>query len=126
MNREAANLTWKTRKTMTALLPRRLKPMLRITFKLMLALLISAFVFALGAEELHATTLTYIVGTCKAGTQFTTIQAALNKSPAADVIEVCPGTYPEQLTIINAVTLGNRVRQHICDSNYIAGRGTND
>jgi len=79
--------------------------MLRIPFKLMLALLISAFVFALGAQELHATTLTYIVGTCKAGTQFTTIQAALNKSPAADVIEVCPGTYPEQLTIVNAVTL---------------------
>jgi len=79
--------------------------MLRIPFKLMLALLISAFMFALGAPELHATTLTYIVGTCKAGTQFSTIQAALNKSPAADVIEVCPGTYPEQLTIINAVTL---------------------
>jgi len=79
--------------------------MLRISFKLMLALLISAFVFAFGAQELHATTLTYIVGTCKAGTQFSTIQAALNKSPAADVIEVCPGTYPEQLTIINAVTL---------------------
>jgi hypothetical protein len=105
MKREAANLMRKTRKTMTALLPRRLKPMLRITFKLTLALLISAFVFALGAPELHATTLTYIVGTCKAGTQFSTIQSALNKSPAADVIEVCPGTYPEQLTIINAVTL---------------------
>jgi hypothetical protein len=79
--------------------------MLRIPFKLMLTLLISAFVFALGGQELHATTLTYIVGTCKAGTQFSTIQAALNKSPAANVIEVCPGTYPEQLTIINAVTL---------------------
>jgi hypothetical protein len=79
--------------------------MLRILFKLMLALLISAFVFAFGAKELHATTLTYIVGTCKAGTQFATIQAALNKSPSANVIEVCPGTYPEQLTIINAVTL---------------------
>jgi hypothetical protein len=79
--------------------------MLRIPFKLMLALLISAFVFAFGAQELHATTLTYIVGTCKAGTQFTTIQSALNKTPAANVIEVCPGTYPEQLTIINEVTL---------------------
>jgi hypothetical protein len=79
--------------------------MLRIPFKLMLTLMILAFAFAFGAQELHATTLTYIVGTCKAGTQFTTIQAALNKSPAANVIEVCPGTYPEQLTIINAVTL---------------------
>ena len=79
--------------------------MLRIRFKLMLALLISAFVFAFGAQELRATTLTYIVGTCKAGTQFTTIQSALNKTPLANVIEVCPGTYPEQLTIINAVTL---------------------
>ena len=79
--------------------------MLRILLKLMLALLISAFVFAFGAKELHATTLTYIVGTCKAGTQFATMQAALNKSPSANVIEVGPGTYPEQLTIINAVTL---------------------
>ncbi len=79
--------------------------MLRIPFKLMLALLISAFVFALGAQELHATTVTYIVGTCKSGIQYTTIQDALLASPAANVIEVCPGTYPEQLTIINEVTL---------------------
>jgi hypothetical protein len=79
--------------------------MWRIPFKLMLVLLISAFVFALGAQELHATTVTYIAGTCKAGIQYTTIQDALLASPAANVIEVCPGTYPEQLTIINAVTL---------------------
>jgi Periplasmic copper-binding protein (NosD) len=78
--------------------------MLRIPFKLMLALLISAFVFAFGAQELYATT-TYIVGTCKAGVQYITIQEALDASPSANVIEVCPGTYPEQLTIINAVTL---------------------
>jgi hypothetical protein len=79
--------------------------MLRIQFKLMLALLISAFVFAVGAQELHATTVTYIVGTCKAGIQYPTIQDALLASPSANVIEVCPGTYPEQLTIVNAVTL---------------------
>jgi hypothetical protein len=78
--------------------------MLRISFKLMLALLISAFVFAFGVQELCATT-TYIVGTCKTGVQYTTIQEALDASPLANVIEVCPGTYPEQLTIINAVTL---------------------
>jgi Right handed beta helix region len=79
--------------------------MLRILSKLMLALLISAFVFAFGAKELHASTLTYIVGTCRAGTQFSSIQGALDQKPFANVIEVCPGTYAEQLTIINAVTL---------------------
>jgi hypothetical protein len=79
--------------------------MSRIPFKLTLALLSSSFVFAFAAQELRATTLTYIVGTCKKGTQFSEIQGALDQTPHADVIQVCPGTYAEQLTIVNAVTL---------------------
>ncbi|HXY08680.1 MAG TPA: hypothetical protein VEI52_12645 [Terriglobales bacterium] len=48
---------------------------------------------------------TYIVGTCKSGTQFSTIQSALDASPAASAVQICPGTCPEQITITNPVTL---------------------
>ena len=78
--------------------------MSRILGKLMFVLVIAAALLSLGAAELHATT-TYIVGTCKAGTQFSSIQAALDAVPSPNVVEVCPGTYAEQITIINAVTI---------------------
>jgi parallel beta-helix repeat protein len=78
--------------------------MSRILSKLMFVLVIAATLVSLGAAELHATT-TYIVGTCKAGTQFSSIQAALDAAPSPNVVEVCPGTYAEQITIINAVTI---------------------
>ena len=77
--------------------------MLRITFKLMLALLISAFVFCFGARTARATT--YIVGKCKVGTRFGKIQDALNATPEPTIVEVCPGEYPEQVTITKPVTL---------------------
>jgi parallel beta-helix repeat protein len=79
--------------------------MLRILFKVMIVLSFTAAGLSFGAVELRAATITYIVGTCKAGTQFTTIQGALNASPSPNVVQVCPGGYPEQLTITNAVTL---------------------
>jgi hypothetical protein len=78
--------------------------MSRILSKLMLVLAVASAALSFGAAELHATT-TYIVGTCKAGTQFTSIQAALDAAPSPNVVEVCPGTYAEQITIINAVTI---------------------
>lgn len=78
--------------------------MSRILSKLMFVLVIAAALLSLGAAELHATT-TYIVGTCKAGTQFKSIQAALDAVPSPNVVEVCPGTYAEQITIIDAVTI---------------------
>ncbi len=78
--------------------------MSRILSKLMLVLAAASAALSFGAAELHATT-TYIVGTCKAGTQFTSIQAALDAAPSPNVVEVCPGTYAEQITIINAVTI---------------------
>jgi hypothetical protein len=40
--------------------------MLRTSYKFMLVSLFSAILFVLAAPELHAATLTYIVGTCKA------------------------------------------------------------
>jgi hypothetical protein len=78
--------------------------MLRILSKLMFALAVATAALSFGAAELHATT-TYILGTCKAGTQFHKIQLALDARPSPDIVEVCPGTYAEQLTIINAVTI---------------------
>jgi hypothetical protein len=74
--------------------------------KLSLAIWFSALALAFGAQEMSATTtVTYIVGTCKSGTQFSTIQSALDASPAPDTVEVCPGQYGEQLTITKPVTL---------------------
>jgi hypothetical protein len=78
--------------------------MSRILGRLVFVLVIAAALLSLGAAELHAST-TYIVGTCKAGTQFSSIQAALDAVPSPNVVEVCPGTYAEQITIINAVSI---------------------
>jgi hypothetical protein len=64
-----------------------------------------ALALAFGAQEMSAATVTYIVGTCTSGTHFSTIQSALDASPAANTIEVCPGTYYEQVTINHLVTL---------------------
>jgi hypothetical protein len=49
---------------------------------------------------------TVVVGTCKSGVpQFTTIQAAVTSAPAGSTVEVCPGTYPEQIMITKKLTL---------------------
>ena len=75
--------------------------------KLSLAIWFSALALALafGVQEMSATTVTYIVGTCTSGTHFSTIQAALDASPAPNTVEVCPGQYAEQVTITNPVTI---------------------
>jgi hypothetical protein len=48
---------------------------------------------------------TVYVGTCKSPVQYTTIQAAINASFATTTIDICPGTYPEQLAINKSLTL---------------------
>ena len=73
--------------------------------KLSLAIWFSALALAFGAPEMSAATVTYIVGTCVSGTHFSTIQAALDASPAPNTVEVCPGQYGEQITITKPVTL---------------------
>jgi hypothetical protein len=40
-----------------------------------------------------------VVGTCKPGESFPTIQAAVNAAPSGSTIDVCPGIYPEQVLI---------------------------
>jgi len=63
-----------------------------------------ALALAFGTQQLSAS-VTYIVGTCKSGTRFSTIQSALDASPAPNTVEVCPGQYNEQITISKPVTL---------------------
>jgi len=46
-----------------------------------------------------------IVGTCKAGVQFPTIQLAVNAAPAGGTVSICPGTYPEQVLITKHLSL---------------------
>jgi parallel beta-helix repeat protein len=79
----------------------------RHTPKRILAIWLSAVALALacGTQQLSAASVTYIVGTCKSGTQFSTIQSALDASPAPNTVEVCPGQYNEQITITKPVTL---------------------
>jgi len=73
------------------------------TAKLSLAIWFSALAF--GAQQMSAANATYVVGTCKGGTHFSTIQSALDASPAPNTVEVCPGQYAEQVTITKPVTL---------------------
>lgn len=65
---------------------------------------LSGLMFVFAAQEANAT-VTYIVGTCKKGTQFSTISAALAASPAPNVVEVCGATYAEQVEITKPVSL---------------------
>ncbi len=68
------------------------------------------FLFVLAAQvPLASATLTYVVGNCKPSfppsSTFQQISTALAATPAPNVVEVCPGTYPEQLVIDIPVTL---------------------
>lgn len=46
-----------------------------------------------------------VVGTCVSGTQFPTVQAAVDAASNASTVKVCPGSYPEQVTINKSLTL---------------------
>ena len=68
------------------------------------------FVLVLAAQApLASATVTYVVGTCKPtfplSSIFMHIQNALDATPAPNVVEVCPGTYPEQVVISRPVTI---------------------
>jgi hypothetical protein len=68
--------------------------------------LLSLLVLTLGSHATLAANTKYAVGTCEPKlTSFSTIQAALNATPAPTVVEVCPGTYQEQVVITQGVTL---------------------
>jgi pectin methylesterase-like acyl-CoA thioesterase len=46
-----------------------------------------------------------VVGTCKNLVTFSTIQAAINAVPSGSTVNVCPGTYAEQVTITKKLIL---------------------
>jgi parallel beta-helix repeat protein len=46
-----------------------------------------------------------VVGICTPGTQFSTIQAAVNAATPGSTVKVCPGRYPEQVSISKSLTL---------------------
>src|ERR1700688_4536255 len=50
----------------------------------------------------EAATLT--VGTCPGG-GFSTVQAAVNAAKSGDIVNVCPGSYPEQVSIDKTLTV---------------------
>ena len=61
---------------------------------------------SLGLGSAYAATTINIVGHCtSAKSNYATISAAIAATPANGVIEVCPGTYAEQITIQKPVTI---------------------
>jgi Right handed beta helix region len=71
------------------------------TARLLVVLGAMALLYAL---PVHAATVS--VGTClPAYPHFSTIQSAINASPLGGTVLVCPGTYPEQLSIFHPLTL---------------------
>jgi Periplasmic copper-binding protein (NosD) len=57
------------------------------------------------ASMLAQPSMATIVGTCKTGVQYPTIQQAVNKTPNGGTVSICPGTYPEQVTITTSMSL---------------------
>jgi parallel beta-helix repeat protein len=67
-------------------------------------LLCLAALSLLAVQPLLASTVQ--VGTCRAGLQsFSTISAAVSSVPSGSTVDVCPGTYAEQVTITKSLTL---------------------
>ena len=72
--------------------------------KLNLALVAAVLALSLFPSRGFAVT-NAVVGTCMAGTHFTTIQAAVNAATSGSTVSVCPGNYAEQITIQTPLTL---------------------
>ena len=69
-----------------------------------LKLTVAAAVLTLVASRGFAVT-NAVVGTCVAGTHYTTIQAAVNAATSPSTVQICPSTYREQIEIKSALTL---------------------
>lgn len=73
-----------------------------------LSYLLLSTAVALGAATHAASAAKRQVGTCTSNPlQYTTIQAAVNDAQAGDQVQICPGTYQEEVTIGTAITLRN-------------------
>src|SRR5437660_1480892 len=91
---------------------------------------VSAVVMLAVSAPLEA--LNYEVGGCKTGSgyvNFTTISAAVAGVPAGSKIQVCPGVYPEQVTITQPLTLqgiaSNNSNRAVIAINPTGGLATN-
>ena len=61
------------------------------------------FGVCLAAEAAGASTV--IVGTCRSGIHFSTIQAAVSASSPGTIIDICPGVYAEQVDVTSHMSL---------------------
>jgi parallel beta-helix repeat protein len=72
---------------------------------LRLTVILSGVAVLVAYQPVHAAK-TYYVGTCKPGkADYTTIQEAVTGVPPGSTINVCAGTYPEQVAILQPLTL---------------------
>ncbi len=82
---------------------------IRIQRIIALGSLALATIGSFGTVRTHAQTTTkttFYIGTCKPGkADYTTIQEAVTGVPAGSTINVCPGSYPEQVVIQQPLTL---------------------
>ncbi len=60
---------------------------------------------SLFASTVSAATPTLTVGTCLGASPYTTIQAAVTAAASGATVQVCPGAYPEQVTITKSLNL---------------------
>ena len=51
------------------------------------------------------TSMATVVGTCRTGTHYSTIQAGVTAAPSGGTVNICPGSYPEQVSINKHLTL---------------------
>jgi parallel beta-helix repeat protein len=93
----------------------------------------STLFLIVATQQLVASTgTTYVVGNCKPLLRsFALIQDALNATPPPTVVQVCPGTYPEQVQITQPVTLqgissGNSAQAIISASGGLTQTTTDD
>jgi hypothetical protein len=69
------------------------------------ALAVLSVTLLMGAFEQNLFAATVVVGNCRNLVQFSTISAAIAAVPSGSIIQICPGTYTEQLSINKSLTL---------------------
>jgi parallel beta-helix repeat protein len=73
---------------------------------LRLTVILSGVAILMAYQPVQASAKIYYVGTCKPGkADYTTIQEAVTGVPPGSTINVCAGTYPEQVAILQPLTL---------------------
>jgi hypothetical protein len=76
---------------------------LRSRMRAAMLVVVLGTMFSIGVQPAAAATVT--VGTCTGGVRYPTITAAISAVSSGSTIRICPGTYKEQLTINENLTL---------------------